>query len=137
MHGDVEGDAQLHRLDDVYQYCTSCQLELSERLGNSVAEYLTPFATFRNGSSWLVPTNAAVMAAAFQAIVAGSEGFVPIQLGGDIWLGQNVKGHLNETYYETETTSIDVPTLRADWKLYVILALQPAATVLVLFAGFG
>lgn len=134
----VSGGCGAEPLDDVYQYYTSCQLELAERLGNSVAEYLTPFATFRNASSWLVPTNAAVVAAAFQAIVAGSEGFVPIQPGGEIWLGQNVTGYLNETYYETETTSIDVPTLRADWKLYVILALQPAATVLVLFfAGFG
>ena len=132
----ISGGCDPEPLDPAYQYYSNCQLSLEEILGRSIADYLGVFATLRNGSSWVVPTNAAVVAAAFQAITVASEGYVPIQVNGPIWLANNVSNYYNETYTQAETTSIVVPTLRTDWKLYIILVLQPALTILVLFVVY-
>jgi len=76
----------------------------------------------------------------FQATIAALEGFVTVQISGPRWNTKNNttlgldKDHYNETYMQMQTITRDVPTLRADWGLYFILALQPVVTVLALLA---
>jgi len=128
-------DCDRDPLDADYQYYDNCQLNLKETFGQSIGDYIGDFARFRNLSHWKIPTNAAVFAAVFQATIAALEGFVTVQISGPRWNTKNNttlgldKDHYNETYMQMQTITRDVPTLRADWGLYFILALQPIVSV--------
>ncbi|OQV09701.1 hypothetical protein CLAIMM_13793 [Cladophialophora immunda] len=126
-----------------YQFYTSCQLAIAERVPSLLPEYLAPFTTFRKGSPWELSTYVMSVASSYQSRMASSLGSVPVQVNGSIYqdwaLATNstaasplnlTSGLYQETYNSTLTKSIQRPVLRSDWLLYGLLAIQPFLTVL-------
>ncbi|MCJ1390475.1 hypothetical protein MMC18_003334 [Xylographa bjoerkii] len=130
----IAGNCDPEPLPPEYQYYDNCQLSLVDNLGRGLADNLGAFATNRNQSHWRVPTHAAIIASAYQSIVAAGQGYVPVQEDGPIWEYWNVTNSYNETYISQEHLQLETPTLRALGGLYFVLALQPVLTI-VAFCG--
>lgn len=141
-----------------YQYLASSQLGVADTMPPLMAEYLAPFATTRNASSWRVPSFAMAVASMYQSRIASSSGAVPVQLAGSLyqdWLYNDTYDNATTTtspsssspvplnlttnayterYNGTLTRVLTRPVLRAEWSLYVLLAIQPLLTTLAFVA---
>ena len=93
-----------------------------------------------NTNDWEFPTQVIVIASTFHSYVAAATGFVQLQQAGPLWDMWNPSGTDNFQYSETcfvDNTIVcqQVPTMKADGWLYLILFTPPLLSVLAFFAS--
>ena len=102
----------------------------------SLAEYLSPFATTRNQSHWLIPTFSTVLNGMWWSRVLANDGYYAWGPNKTIVSDPNYNGVLrSDLYYHVNDHVLSIkPTMNASPWLFIALALQPALTIILLFA---
>jgi hypothetical protein len=135
----LAGDCNPLPLEASLQFYGNADLGIMDQFSQFYAQALGSFATTRKESPWLLATHAVVVASVYQTVIAGHNGYVPVQPGGPIWEAayeagklKNIDGNFDyyETYMTNEVRQLEVRTLNNRPGLYCILAMQPVLTLL-------
>jgi hypothetical protein len=150
----VSGHCNPEPLDSVYQYLKDCQTFFTAAYYMPLAgDCVGSFASSRNQSHWRIPTYAAVTATMFWSKIAGQNGYIAVQAGGYIydywngysqdpvndWQSNNMLAEaearggdwkFNETYARNHTLLKQVPTIKPEGTLYLVLIIQPVLTLI-------
>ncbi|CAD6594074.1 MAG: hypothetical protein ASARMPREDX12_008555 [Alectoria sarmentosa] len=102
----------------------------------SLVEYLSPFATTRNQSHWLIPTFSTVLNGMWWSRVLSENGYYTWGPNKTIFADPNPNDVLrSDLYYLVDDHVLSIrPTMNASPWLFIALALQPALTIILLFA---
>ena len=121
----VSGECEQEPLNSTYQTLTDIELALPTFYGASLAEMLASFCSTRSTSAWLMPTYVVTVASMYwsrMAALLSSNGHLPQSNFYDAPL-------LGITYNTTETLQLTRGTLRPQWQLILVLAIQPLLAV--------
>jgi len=116
-----------------HQYLQNSFMTMAHESLSMQSQYLGRFAG--KTSHWLVPTHVVTIASMFESHVASHAGFVHLQPEGPIWNMLNItfgkEFPYNETYFVANASlHQQVPTLKANKLLYLLLCLQPILTII-------